>query len=47
MSIALRLCLLGCLFVAIHVGFRAPHGQLGWWLLLLTVWSTAFSSGTP
>jgi hypothetical protein len=31
---------LALLFVLIHVGFRLPNGQFGWWLLLLTVWST-------
>lgn len=32
---------LATLFVLIHVGFRWPHGGFGWWLLILTVWSTA------
>ena len=31
---------LGCLFVVIHVGFQLPNGQFGWWLLVLTIWST-------
>lgn len=29
-----------CLLVFIHMGFRWPAGQFGWWLLLLTVWTT-------
>jgi hypothetical protein len=33
--------LLACLFVFLHIGFRQPGGQFGWWLLGLTVWSTA------
>ena len=28
------------LFVLIHVGFRWPNGQFGWWLFGLTVWTT-------
>jgi hypothetical protein len=32
--------LLACLFVLIHMGFRWPGGQFGWWLLGLTLWST-------
>jgi hypothetical protein len=32
--------LLACLFVLIHMGFRWPGGQFGWWLFLLTIWST-------
>ena len=36
--------LLACLFVLIHIGFRAPGGQFGWWLLLLTLWSTMSGS---
>jgi hypothetical protein len=32
---------LACLFVLLHVGFRLPGGQFGWWLLLLTLWTTA------
>jgi hypothetical protein len=31
---------LAFLFVLIHVGFRLPHGQFGWWLFGLTLWST-------
>jgi hypothetical protein len=30
---------LGSLFVMIHVGFALPRGQLGWWLLGLTLWT--------
>ena len=32
---------LAFLFVLIHVGFALPHGQFGWWLFLLTLWTTA------
>ena len=32
---------LAVLFVLIHTGFRWPVGQMGWWLLLLTMWSAA------
>lgn len=32
---------LACLFVLIHMGFTWPGGQFGWWLFLLTLWSTA------
>jgi hypothetical protein len=32
---------LACLFVLFHVGFRLPGGQFGWWLLLLSLWTTA------
>ena len=32
---------LAALFVLIHIGFRPPHGQFGWWLLGLTAWTTA------
>jgi hypothetical protein len=32
---------LAALFVLIHMGFRWPGGQFGWWLLLLTLWTTA------
>jgi hypothetical protein len=32
--------LLACLFVLIHIGFRWPGGQFGWWLFVLTIWST-------
>ena len=32
---------LACVCVFIHMGFRLPAGQLGWWLLALSVWSTA------
>jgi hypothetical protein len=28
------------LFVLIHMGFRWPTGQFGWWLLGLTLWTT-------
>jgi hypothetical protein len=31
---------LAALFVAVHVGFRAPGGGMGWWLLGLTTWAT-------
>jgi hypothetical protein len=31
---------LACLFVLIHVGFAWPTGQFGWWLFILTLWST-------
>lgn len=33
--------LLACLFIFIHVGFELPAGQMGWWLLLLSLWVTA------
>ena len=32
---------LAAIFVLIHMGFRWPSGQFGWWLLVLTVWTTA------
>ena len=32
---------LAAIFVLIHVGFRWPAGQFGWWLLALTLWTTA------
>jgi hypothetical protein len=28
------------LFVLIHVGFRWPNGQFGWWLFGLSMWTT-------
>lgn len=28
------------LFVLVHMGFRWPNGQFGWWLLGLTLWTT-------
>jgi hypothetical protein len=28
------------LFVLIHMGYRLPHGQFGWWLFALTLWTT-------
>jgi hypothetical protein len=31
---------LAALFVLIHVGFRLPAGQFGWWLFALVVWTT-------
>jgi hypothetical protein len=31
---------IACLFVGIHVGFRAPGGAMGWSLLGLTLWAT-------
>lgn len=33
--------LLSCLFIFIHVGFALPAGQMGWWLLGLSLWVTA------
>jgi hypothetical protein len=33
--------LIAGLLVGIHMGFRWPGGQFGWWLLLLTMWTTA------
>jgi hypothetical protein len=27
--------------VVIHAGFSLPHGAFGWWLLLLSAWTTA------
>jgi hypothetical protein len=33
--------LLACLFVWIHIGFRWPAGQFGWWLLGLSMWTGA------
>jgi hypothetical protein len=36
---------LACLFVGIHIGFRAPGGAMGWWLLALTLWATASGLG--
>ena len=32
---------LAAIFVLIHVGFRWPAGQFGWWMLGLTLWTTA------
>jgi hypothetical protein len=32
---------LGLLAVVIHAGFRWPGGAMGWWLLLLSAWTTA------
>jgi hypothetical protein len=32
---------LASLFVLFHVGFQAPEGQFGWWLLTLSLWTTA------
>ena len=32
---------LAAIFVLIHMGFRWPAGQFGWWLLGLTAWTTA------
>ena len=32
---------LACLFVLLHIGFRWPGGQFGWWLLLLSLWTAA------
>jgi hypothetical protein len=29
-----------CIFVFVHMGFRWPGGQFGWWLFALTVWTT-------
>ena len=29
------------LFVFIHVGFELPRGTMGWWLLGLSLWTTA------
>jgi len=31
---------LSAIFVLIHIGFRWPAGQFGWWLLGLTIWTT-------
>jgi hypothetical protein len=31
---------LALLFTLIHIGFSFPHGQFGWWLFGLTLWST-------
>lgn len=31
---------LAAVFVLIHMGFRWPVGQFGWWLFGLTVWTT-------
>jgi hypothetical protein len=31
---------LACLFVLIHMGFRLPGGQFGWWLLIFSLWTT-------
>ena len=31
---------LAAIFVWIHIGFHFPHGQFGWWLLGLTMWTT-------
>lgn len=33
--------ILACLLVFVHVGFRLPAGSFGWWLLVLTLWTTA------
>ena len=32
---------LAMLFVFIHVGFELPRGTMGWWLLVLSLWTTA------
>ncbi|HEV3140859.1 MAG TPA: hypothetical protein VGY57_10100 [Vicinamibacterales bacterium] len=32
---------LAATFVLIHIGFHWPAGQFGWWLLGLTLWTTA------
>ena len=32
---------LAMLFVFIHVGFELPRGTMGWWLLGLSLWTTA------
>jgi len=32
---------IACLFVLFHTGLRLPGGQFGWWLLLLSLWTTA------
>src|SRR5262245_17506167 len=31
---------LAAIFVLVHIGFHLPHGQFGWWLLGLTIWTT-------
>ncbi len=31
---------LAALFVLVHMGFRVPGGQFGWWLFGLTIWTT-------
>ena len=31
---------LAALFVLFHVGLRLPGGQFGWWLLILSLWTT-------
>lgn len=31
---------LALLFVLIHVGFRLPAGTFGWWLFILTLWTS-------
>lgn len=31
---------LAALFVLCHMGFRLPGGQFGWWLLVLSSWTT-------
>jgi hypothetical protein len=31
---------LAAIFVLIHMGFRLPGGQFGWWLFALTLWTT-------
>lgn len=36
---------LACLCVGIHMGFRAPGGAMGWWLLGLTLWATVSGLG--
>ena len=28
------------ILVLVHMGFRLPHGQFGWWLFGLTLWTT-------
>jgi hypothetical protein len=33
--------ILAMLAVWLHVGFRWPTGTMGWWLLLLSLWTTA------
>ena len=35
-----RLPVVAGLFVLVHMGFRWPNGQFGWWLLGLTLWTT-------
>jgi hypothetical protein len=31
---------MAAILVLVHMGFRLPQGQFGWWLLVLTVWTT-------